>query len=156
MKNDIPPCQIAIDKEGAWYYRGKEIIRKDIICYFYQNLKKDEFGRYIIELQDDCCYLEVEDTPFVIKAVYRFDSISSNEECIYLLLSDQSLEKLDPNTLYVGKDNVLYCSIKDKEFIARFSRAGYYQIAKFIEYDADNDEYLVLLNEKSFYIRGVK
>ena len=156
MKNDIPPCQITIDKEGVWYFRGKEIIRKDIICYFYQNLKKDEFGRYIIELENDRCYLEVEDAPFVIKSVYRFDSKSSNKECIYLLLSDQSLEKLDPNTLYVGNDNVLYCSIRDKAFIARFSRAGYYQIANFIEYDTEKNEYVILLNGKSFYIKGVK
>lgn len=156
MKTNIPPCQIKIDKEGVWYYKGKEIIRKDILRYFYQNLKKDEFGRYIIELEDDCCYLEVEDTPFVIKAIYGPESQSSNEECIYLLLSDQSLEKLDPCTLCVGKDNVLYCSIKDKAFVARFSRASYYQIANFIEYDAEKDKYLISMNGESFYIKGVR
>ena len=154
MKTHIFPSHIKIDKEGIWYYRDEEIIRKEIICYFYQNLKKDELGRYIIELEGDCCYLEVEDTPFVIKAVYGPDSQSSDEECIHILLSDQSIEKLDPDTLRVGKDNVLYCSIKGNTFTARFSRASYYQIANFIKYDADKDKYLISLSGKSFYIKA--
>jgi len=153
MKINIPPCQIKIDKDGIWYYRGKEIVRKDIIHYFYQHLKRDEYGRYIIELEDDCCYLEVEDTPFVIKAVYGPDSQSSNEKYIYVLLSDHSLEKLDLDTLCIGKENVLYCSIKDNAFVARFSRASFYQIANFIEYDAEKDKYLISLNGISYYIK---
>ncbi|MEN6317221.1 MAG: DUF1285 domain-containing protein [Syntrophaceae bacterium] len=152
MKNDIPPCEIKIDKEGVWYYKGKEIIRKEIVNFFYQNLKKDEAGRYIIELKEDCCYLDVEDTPFVVKAVYRSVTENSNEECINLLLSDQSLVNLDPSTLTVGNDNVLYCSIKNNAFIARFSRASYYQITNFMEYDSIQDKYFILINDKPFYI----
>lgn len=49
--NDIPPCDIRIDKEGVWYYKDAEMFRKDIVNLFYQNLKLDELGRYIIELQ---------------------------------------------------------------------------------------------------------
>jgi hypothetical protein len=67
----------------------------------------------------------------VVKAVYRFVSKSDKEEGIYLLLSDQSLEKMDPETLWVGNNNVPYCSVKNKTFGARFSRAGYYQFAEF-------------------------
>jgi uncharacterized protein len=156
MERDIPACNITIDKEGTWYYRGEEIIRKEIIHYFYQNLKKDEFGRYIIESEDDCCYLDVEDTPYVIKAVYKTVTELNNEECINLLLSDQCLEKLDPSTLWVGNDNVLYCSVKNHAFKARFSRASYYQIAHFIEHDTDKDDFFVLLNKTPYYIRGVK
>ena len=152
MEKDIPPCNITIDKEGVWYYNGDEIVRKEIINYFYQNLRKDESGRYIIELENDCCYLDVEDTAFVVKAVYKSVTECSNEECIYLLLSDQSIDKLDPNSLKVGNDNVLYCSIKNSAFDARFSRASYYQIADFIEYDSMKDKYFVVLNGKPFYI----
>lgn len=156
MENDIPPCDIKIDKEGIWYYNGNEIVRKEIVNFFYQNLKKDGAGRYIIELENDCCYLDVEDTPFVVKAVYRSVTESSNEECINLLLSDQSIVKLDPNTLNVGIENVLYCSIKNNAFIARFSRASYYQIANFIEYNSMKDKYFILLNGKPFYIKYLK
>jgi uncharacterized protein len=139
MEKGIPPCNIRIDKDGVWYYKGNEIFRDEIVKYFYQNLKKDKAGRYLIELEDDCCYLEVEDTPFIVRSVYRCTADAGNEECIYLLL-------------WAGKDNVLYCSIKEDAFVARFSRASYYQIADFIEYGDGKDEYFISLNGKHFYI----
>ncbi len=156
MEKDIPPCNIKIDKDGTWYYRGDEIFRKEIVHYFYQNLKRDESGRYLIETEHDCCYLEVEDVPFVVKAVYGFLSESDVEECIYLLLSDQSLEKLDPKTIWIGKDNIPYCLVKNKTFCARFSRSGYYQLADFVEYDKEKDAFLLSLNGVRFYINDVK
>ena len=153
METNTEPYDIRIDKEGVWYYKGKEIFRHEIVRYFYQNLKVDEKGRYIIELENDRCYLEVEDTPFIVKAVYRCKVGAENEECIYLLLSDQSLEKLACDTLLVGKDNVLYCSIKKGAFLTRFSRAAYYQIADFIEYDEGKDNYFIAMNGRQFGIR---
>jgi hypothetical protein len=152
MEKDIPPCNIRIDKEGVWYYKGNEIFRDEIVRLFYQNLKNDETGRYLIELENDCCYLEVEDAPFVVRSIYKCTAESDNEECIYLLLSDQSLEKLNPDSLWVGKDNVLYCSVKKNTFVARFSRASYYQIADLIECGNGEDEYFISLNGKHFCI----
>ena len=155
MEKAIPPCNIRIDKEGVWYFKGNEIFRDEIVKYFYQNMKKDEAGRYLIELEDDCCYLDVEDTPFIVRSAYRSAAEAGNEECIYLLLSDQSVEKLNPDSLWAGKDNVLYCSVKKNAFVARFSRASYYQIADFIEYSDSANEYFISLNGKNFYIKTV-
>lgn len=152
MEKVISPCNIRIDKEGVWYYKGNEIFRDEIVRFFYQNLKKDETGRYLIELDDDCCYLEVEDTPFVVRAIYKLTAESDNEECINLLLSDQSIEKLNPDSLWAAKDNVLYCSVKKNAFVARFSRASYYQIAEFIECSNCGDEYFISLNGRRFCI----
>ncbi|MGZ3580100.1 MAG: DUF1285 domain-containing protein [Syntrophales bacterium] len=152
MEKDIPSCNIKIDKEGVWYYKGNEIFRNEIVKFFYQNLKKDEAGRYLIELENDRCYLEVEDTPYVVKAIYKCTAESDNEECIYLLLSDQSLEKLNCDSLRAGRDNVLYCSVKEDAFSARFSRASYYQIAVFIECSDCGNEYYISLNGKRFGI----
>ncbi len=112
MEKNIPPCNIKIDKNGVWYYKGDEIVRKEIILYFYKNLRKDESGRYVIEINDDCCYVDVEDTPFVVRAVYKSGTECDNEECIYLLLSDQSLDKMDPNTLLVGNDTCFIVQLK--------------------------------------------
>ena len=156
MKNDIHPCNIKIDKDGTWYYRGDEIFRKEIVNYFYQNLKRDESGKYLIETENDCCYLEVEDVPFVVKAVYQFVSKTDIEDGIYLLLSDQSLEKLEAETLWVGKDNIPYCLVNNKTFCARFSRAGYLQLADFVDYDYEKDAYFISINGVNFYIHYLK
>jgi hypothetical protein len=42
-------------------------------------------------------------------------------------LSDATEERLDPATLSIGQENVLYCKVKG-EFPARFLRPAYYQL----------------------------
>ncbi len=62
---------IKIDKDGIWYYRGAHMFRKDILCIFFENLKMDDCGQYFIELNEEIYYLDVEDTAFVVTAVYK-------------------------------------------------------------------------------------
>ena len=56
---------IRIDKEGIWYFCGEEMVRRDIVNYLYRYLKRDETGRYVIETENDRCYVMVEDAPFL-------------------------------------------------------------------------------------------
>jgi len=107
IMENIPFCNIRIDKNGVWYYKGAEMFRREIVNFFYQNLRQDESGRYLIELPNDRCYLEVEDAPFVVKSVHRTVSETDYRAAIHLLLSDDTVEPLDPETLRIGNDNVL-------------------------------------------------
>jgi hypothetical protein len=152
--DDAPACAIRIDKEGIWYYGDKEISRKEVVFFFYKNLTRDQKGRYLIELENERCYVEVEDTPFVVRSAQKMVSEGKNHEIICLALSDGTSERLDPATLLVGRENVLYCTIKSGVFSARFSRAAYYQIADYIEYDVTRDAYFIPLNGQSFYIQN--
>lgn len=137
---------IKIDKNGVWFYNGMEMFRKDIVKLFYDYLKRDESGNYFIELGDDISVIEVEDVPYVVKAVYKKDNY------IEILLNDSTIEKLDPSTLRVGAENILYCSVRNGNFEARFSRAAYYQIAEFIEYKSDKRAFYIPLNKCDYYI----
>ena len=120
---------IKIDKEGIWYYRGAHMFRKDILCIFFENLKVNDCGQYFIELNEEICYLDVEDTAFVITAVYKTKAPSNGHEQIEVLVSDDGREKLDLSTLAVGPENIMYCRIKDGKFAARFTRKSYYQLS---------------------------
>ncbi|HEU18941.1 MAG TPA: DUF1285 domain-containing protein [Deltaproteobacteria bacterium] len=151
--NDIPFGNIRVDKNGVWYFHGAEMFRKDIVNLFYENLKRDESGRFIIEMANDRCYIEVEDTPYVVKAVYKFNSKDSGAQPLHILLNNSDLDELDLTTVRVGADNVMYCSVKDRMFEARFSRASYYQLADYIEYDGENDSYYIELNNRRYYIK---
>lgn len=153
--DDVVPCNIRIDKEGVWYYKDVEMLRREIVNLFYENLKRDEFGRYIIEIKDERCYLDVEDTPFVVKMVRRSRLKGFKSEALYILLNDQTEEKLDLSTLWIEKDNVLYCSVKNNNFHARFLRASYYQIANYIKYDKERNDYFISLGGCHYYIRKV-
>lgn len=151
MDSSITACEIWIDKEGVWFYRGAEMFRRDIVRLFYKHLTKDFSGRYMIEMDNERCYVGVEDKAFVVKAVYCFASDKESEEVFYLLLSDGDLEELDMETFRIGEDNIPYCWVKNRKFEARFSKPSYYQITQFIQYDPDRDAYFIAMNGKRHY-----
>jgi hypothetical protein len=94
----------------------------------------------------------VEDTAFVVSAVYKTGFPTDDHDNIYILLTDDSLEILDLSTLQIGKDNVLYCQVKEGKFAARFSRKSYYQLAEFIEQSENEEMFFIRLNGQKYYI----
>ena len=144
--------EIKIDKEGIWYYKGAHMFRKDILCVFFENLKIDECGKYLIELNEERCYLDVEDTVFVVGAVYKTNLSDDGRYQIDVLLTDDSCEKLEMSSLYIGKDNILYCRVKEGKFAARFSRNSYYQLAEFIEQSENGSHFFINLNGEKYFI----
>ena len=148
--------EIKIDKEGIWYYKGAHMFRKDILCVFFEHLQIDECGKYLIELNEERCYLDVEDTVFVVGAVYKTKLPDGGRDQIDVLLSDDSCEKLEIISLYIGKDNVLYCRVKEGKFAARFSRNSYYQLAEFIEQSENGKYFFINLNGEKCFINETK
>ena len=148
-ENNLPPCLIFIDKEGRWYHKGAEMIHREIIRLFYNNMGLNSRGQYLIDWKGQRCYVEVEDTAFVVRRVVCQDKgIKDGNEKFILSLSDDTEEDLMPDTLYVGQDNVLYCSIKKRTFPCRFNRAAYYQLAQHIE--EEHGTYYLPLNGKKY------
>ena len=128
---DIPPCLIFIDKEGRWFHKGAEMVHRETIRLFYEHMTIDALERYVIEWRGDRCTVDVEDTAFVVWGV-TFQDEASNP-CFILHLSDDTREPLLPETLYVREDHVLYCTVKQGRFPARFHRPAYYQLAQYVE-----------------------
>ena len=158
IKNEIEDlCDIRIDKDGTWYYRGAEMYRTDIVNYLYGHLKKDSEGGYYIEMSDDDrCKIDVEDTAFVVRSAERVRSQKKEEETIKIYLSDGSMEVLCLDSLSISNENVLYCRIKGNEFKARFARKSYYQIIKDVEYDEEFRKYFLRMNGNRFFIEESK
>ena len=146
--------EIKIDKEGIWYYKGAHMFRKDILCVFFEHLQIDECGKYLIELNEERCYLDVEDTVFVVGAVYKTKLPHDGRVQIDVLLTDDSCEKLEMSSLYIGKDNVLYCRVKEEKFAARFSRNSYYQLAEFIEQSEKGNHFFINFNGEKYFINS--
>lgn len=150
--DDFLQLDIRIDINGIWFYGTQEIFRKDIVQLFYQNLKIDSHGRYILEIGDEKCLVNVEDVAFVVKTTYKGLDKYSNKEAFYIHLSDGTIEELNLRSIVVGKDNVIYCTIKNGKFKARFSRPAYYQLAQYIEHNHRNDSFFIHLNGEMYYI----
>jgi hypothetical protein len=144
--------EIKIDKEGVWYYKGAHMFRKDILCIFFEHLQIDECGKYLIELDEERYYIDVEDTAFVVAAVYKAKLPDDGRDQIDVILNDDSCEKLEMDSLHIGEDNVLYCRVKEGRFTARFSRKSYYQLAEFIEQSENGNHFFINLNGEKYFI----
>lgn len=150
----IPPCGIYVDEEGDWYHGGSKIFRENILDLFYENLCMDRNGAFLIQWRGKRCILDTADTPFVISGADRKRLEENGEEKILLSLRHRNQpELLDPSTLWVGKDHVLYCRIREGLFPARFSRPAYYQLAEWIREDSENGGFYLELNGKRYDIR---
>jgi hypothetical protein len=100
------------------------------------------------------CYLEVEDTPLVITGVLH-TAEREGDKPGQLLLAIKHLETpepLDPASLWIGEQNVLYCRVMDDGIPARFLRPAYYQLAEFIHEDKEQNRFYLSLGGKRFYI----
>ncbi|MBW2108555.1 MAG: DUF1285 domain-containing protein [Deltaproteobacteria bacterium] len=137
---------IHVDKEGTWFHRGAPIIHQGILQLFYRSIRQDEQGRYLLVLKEQTCVLEVEDTPFVIAQTTLMppDHEAPNERIVVRLV-DGTEEMLDPATLTVGADHVLYCTVQKGRFVARFSRAAYYQLARHIKQDQKTGVFFLIV-----------
>lgn len=150
-----PPCEIWIDREGDWYHRGAPMERADIVTHLCQHLGKDQSsGRYVIRMAKQVCYLEVEDTALVITRVLRQGGEGGDVERFLLVIKHlDDAEPLDPASLWVGRDNVLYCTVRPEGLSARFLRPAYYQLAEFIQEDPDRSRFYLPVAGRRYYIR---
>ena len=152
-REKVPSCNMFVDKEGRWFHKGAPIIHSALIALFYQCLDVNEEGDYLIRLHGQVCRLDVEDTPFVIVRTDFVAGASPGEkDCLLLRLIDDTEEALDPETLFVGADHVMYCRIRDGKFRARFLRSSYYQLAEHIDHEPETGKYFLLLNTRKYYI----
>jgi hypothetical protein len=149
---EIPSCEIKVDKEGTWYYKGCEIVQREIVRLFYQHLERDEDGRYVIHWRGERCYVEVEDTPFVVWETKLLGEKDGTRE-VYLFLSDGTEEALNPKSLFIGPQSVPYCRVQNGRFLARFSRKAYYQLASIVEEDHQVAGFFFEIGSQRFYIQ---
>ena len=154
-EGELRPCGIVIDREGDWHYRGSRMERSDIVSHLCQYLRRDEAsGLYIIQMGKQRCYLEVEDTPLTITAVLhgKGEERKGQEQFLLSIKYMNASQPLDPTTLWVGDENVLYCRVMEGRIPARFLRPAYYQLAEFIHEDKEQNRFYLSLEAKRFYI----
>ncbi|RJX29093.1 MAG: DUF1285 domain-containing protein [Desulfarculus sp.] len=125
-----PPCQIQVDAEGQMSHDGAPLVHPTIIKLIYESVHLED-GRYLLRMDNQVCELEVADTFFVVARV------EFTRQGARLSLNDGSAEDLDPASLRLGDNQVIYCAVKGGAFPARFGRAAYYQLAQQIVEDGE-------------------
>jgi len=64
--------------------------------------------------------------------------VDKRGEDFYVILNDETREKLELDTLCISKENIPYIRVKNGEFEARFLRPAYYEFMKYLKKQGDN------------------
>ena len=123
----IHNSSIRFGRDGRWYADGEPITNPRIADLFSRHVQRDADGGYRLRIADEQAAIEVEDTPYVVIAA------GADATAPWVELNDRSREPLDPTSLTVGGDEVLYCRVKAGQESARFLRPAYYQLAPLFE-----------------------
>jgi hypothetical protein len=142
-----PTRKISFGKDGWWYANDERIQNRRINVLFSKNLTRTPAGTYEIVIGRDRVAVEIDDAPYVVTRV-----TGDPQHGLTLGLNDESEEVLDPTTLYIGADHVLYCRVKNREHPARFLRPAYYQLTAYVQEDAATGSFVLRLGDTTYPI----
>jgi hypothetical protein len=143
-----PTRKISFGKDGWWYANDERIQNRRINVLFSQHLQKTPDGQYEIIIGRDRVAVVIDDAPYVVTRVS-----GDTAHGLTLRLNDESEEPLDPATLSIDQDNVLYCQVKHGVHRARFLRPAYYQLAEHIHEDTEQKAFVLHFGESIYPVR---
>lgn len=115
--------RIRLDARGKWTHEGLDFENPRIIRLFNRSVNRTEGGTWVLEVGRFTYPIAVDDTGFFVE---RIDFSVTPPE---LTLSDETVERLAPETLEYEPPGHLYCKIKEGRFRARFKKRPYYDLA---------------------------
>ena len=146
MSSEETKPRIFIDKRGNWFQDGIKITHRWTYLENNKNLDIDSDGRFYVDEGFGKGYVEVEDTPFVIRMIDRKDGK------FYLIINDETVEELDLSNLWFSTENVPYTKVKNNKYDARFLRPAYYELMKYTV--QEGDDFYISSNGDKIKIRG--
>ena len=126
--------KISFRRDGNWYSDEERIDNPRIALLFSRSIRQNPDGSYYLQVAEERAPITVEDTPYVVKAIE-----GAAPSGFTVVLNDEEREELDPATLEVGTDHVLYCRVKGGASRARFLRNAYYHLSPGFEADERGD-----------------
>ena len=134
-----------IDKKGNWFQDGIRIRHRGTYLYNNRLLDMDEEGRFFVDEGSGRLYVEVEDTPYVVKMIDR------RGEDISVKLNDGTEETLDLGSLRLSGEKVPYVRVKNNRFEARLLSPAYYELMKYVR--KEGSDYFIELGGVRHYLK---
>jgi hypothetical protein len=98
--------QIVLDEQGLWSHQGEPFQNPALIALFSRSLVRTPGGTWLVHIPPFSYPVEVRDTPYFVRSAR-----GAGDE-VFLHLSDDSEERLDPATLRYVEGRGLYCRVK--------------------------------------------
>ena len=139
--------RISFRHDGNWYSGDERIDNQRIALLFSKSIRRDKYGQYYLQVADERAPITVEDTPYVVK------DVDQDEHGGFIVITnDEVREPLDPSTLEIGDQDVLYCKVKGGAYRARFLRSAYYHLANHFMSD-DGESFGIIVADHRYPIR---
>ncbi len=139
--------KISFRRDGNWYSDEERIDNPRIATLFSRSLRQGPDGGWYLQVAEERAPVTVEDTPYVVRTIEQ-----EADGRLRVVLNDGESEPLDPATLEVGVDHVLYCRVKPERFRARFLRPAYYHLSR--HFEADGDRFFLRIAERRYPLRS--
>jgi len=143
----IESGKISFRRDGNWYSDEERIDNPRIALLFSKSIKRNPDGSFYLQVAEERASITVEDTPYVVRTVE-----DDGKGGFILVTNDDEREPLDPTTLEVGAENVLYCRVKSREYRARFLRSAYYHLSD--HFVADGDRFAIVIGGQRYPLRA--
>ena len=115
---------IVLDREGRFWHDGERVEHGALERAMHTWIARHpDDGRLILTNGYDWTYFRAEDAPYQVR------SLRIEGDRVRLTLSDETSEPLDPTTLALDPEGVVYARVKGGAFEARFSRHAQTELA---------------------------
>src|SRR5579862_3022203 len=129
--------KISFRKDGNWYSDDERIDNPRIAALFSRSVRRNPDGSWYLQVAEERAPITIEDTPYVVTGIEN-DGTGG----LVAILNDGEREPLDPDSLEIGPENVLYARVKGGQLSARFLRPAYYHLSQQFEAD-DSGRYFL-------------
>lgn len=153
MRSEQRIWHYMVDIEGVVWHDGTEFDAPELLQFFMRKMEASSFKEasekpvYEVICQGELCLIHAQDVPYVVQ------SLEIRADGVILIFPGGYREELDPRTLFVGGENVLYCKVRKGNFKARFNRKTYVELAKLIDFDPQKNVYFLRLGQNRFSIQ---
>lgn len=127
---------LGLDRDCRWTHQGEAITHERTLAVLSAGLEVRDDGEVIVRVGPHWAYVEVADTPYVVRNVLAIGD-AARPVTLELALSDGTREALDPATLRLEGDSVLRCRVKGGHADARFSRAAWHNLLPLLQPSED-------------------
>ncbi len=143
----IESGNISFRRDGNWYSDEERIDNPRIALLFSKSLKRNADGSFYLQVAEEHASITVEDTPYVVRTI---EDDGKGE--FLVVTNDDEREPLDPTTLEVGRENVLYCRVKSGAYRARFLRSAYYHLSDHFVAEG-GDRFAIVIGGRRYPLR---
>jgi hypothetical protein len=124
--------RIRVDRDGHIWHEGERVLHPGLARTLAHWIDIDEQGRYVMRNALDWCFVTVDHTPLVVRAV-RLETDPAMR--VEVELSDDSSEALDLSTVQVDPDGVVYAHVRGGKLLARFDRQPSFKFLEHVDTD---------------------